>query len=170
MVLGTLAGGMLLFPAIAYEKTTGLDSIGRAFCYVLSRPVRMVYYVLVSGVLGTLFYLALRLLIFLALWLTYALLKAGLVMAQAETKLERLWSEPTILNFLQPAVQAQGWSETLTTVVIRLCMLGIVGVLLSYIVSYFFSSATVIYALMRKKVDGVKAERIYVHLEQVTGS
>ena len=56
----------------------------------------------------------------------------------------------------------------MTAFVIRLFMLGIIGILLSYIVSYFFSSATVIYALMRKKVDGVNTDQIYVHLEHVT--
>ncbi|MHC5174188.1 MAG: hypothetical protein ACYSPJ_10740 [Planctomycetota bacterium] len=66
MVLGTVAGGLLLFPSIAYEKTTGPDSIGRAFNYVLHCPTWMFYYVLISGVFGTFFYLVLRLLIFLA--------------------------------------------------------------------------------------------------------
>jgi hypothetical protein len=170
MVLGAIAGGILLFPSIAYEKTTGLDSIGRAFSYVLNCPIWMVYYVLVSGILGTFFYLVLRLLIFLALRLTYALLLAGLIIVQAQEKIERLWPKPDILSFLHASTQTDMWSESVTAWVIRLFMLAIVGVLLSYIVSYFFSSATVIYALMRKKVDGVKADQIYVHLEQVTGN
>ncbi len=165
IVLGTFAGGMLLFPSIAYEKTTGTDSIGRAFNYVLNRPIRMFYYVLVSGVFGTFFYLVLRLLIFLALRLTYGLLLVGMTLVKQGSKLERIWPEPTLLSFLKMPSAAAVWSESASSVVIYLFMLGIVGILLSYIVSYFFSSAVVIYALMRKKVDKIETERVFVHLE-----
>jgi hypothetical protein len=167
MVLGALAGGLLLFPSIAYEKTTGADSIGRAFNYVLKYPVWMFYYVLVSGGLGTFFYLVLRLLVFWALSLTYSLLLAGMTMAGEGAKIERIWPKPNLLSFLNSASHPAGWSESVTSFVIHLFMLGIVGILLSYIVSYFFSSAAVIYALMRKKVDKIDINRIYLHLEQV---
>jgi len=170
MVLGALAGGLLLFPSIAYEKTTGADSIGRAFNYVLKYPVWMFYYVLVSGALGTFFYLVLRLLIFCVLSLTYSLLRAGITMAGEGEKIERIWSKPNLLSFLNSASHPTGWSESVTSFVIYLFMLGIVGILLSYIVSYFFSSAAVIYALMRKKVDKIDINRIYLHLEPVKES
>ena len=167
MVLGTVAGGLLLFPSIAYEKTTGADSIGRAFNYVLKYPVWMFYYVLVSGGLGTFFYLVLRLLVFCVLSLTYSLLRAGITMVGEAEKIERIWPEPTLLSFLNSASHPAGFSESVTSFVIHLFMLGIVGILLSYIVSYFFSSAAVIYALMRKKVDKIDINRIYLHLEPV---
>ena len=167
MVLGTVSGGLLLFPSIAYEKTTGPDSIGRAFNYVLHCPTWMFYYVLTSGILGTFFYLVLRLLMFLAIRLTYSLLLAGMVIVKQSEKLERIWPEPKLLSFLTTPSASMGWSESISSVVIYLFMLGIVGILLSYIVSYFFSSATVIYALMRKKVDKIEAEQIFFHLERV---
>jgi hypothetical protein len=167
MVMGTAAGGLLLFPAIAYEKTTGLDSIGRAFSYVLNRPIWMFYYVLVAGVFGTFFYLIIRLVVFWALQLTYMLLSAGMAVAKESPKLERMWPEPRFLDFLQQTSEPAVWSESLASFIIYVCMLVIVGLLLAYLVSYFFSAATVVYALMRKKVDNVEMNRIYVHLEQV---
>lgn len=165
MVLGTVAGGLLLFPSIAYEKTTGADSIGRAFNYVLHCPIWMFYYVLVSGILGTFFYLVLRLLIFLAIRLTYGLLLVGMTIIKQGPKLERIWPKPSLLSFLNTSSTSAAWSESVSSFVIYVFMLGIVGILLSYIVSYFFSSAVVIYALMRKKVDKIKTEKIFVHLE-----
>ena len=168
MVLGTLVGGVLLFPSIAYEKTTGLDSIGRAFNYVLKCPVWMFYYVLVSGALGAVFYLALRVLIFLAIYLTYSLLFAGMTIVKAAPKLERIWSKPSLLSFLNTTSDPMRFGESATAFVIRLFMLGIVAILLSYVISYFFSATTVIYALMRKKVDKIETNRIHIHLEQVT--
>jgi len=170
IVLGTFAGGLLLFPAIAYEKTTGLDSIGRAFNYVLNRPIWMFYYVLISGVLGTFFYLVLRMLIFLVLRLTYSLLFIGMTIVDKDPKLERIWPEPDLLSFLKISSAPLAPSESVSSFVIYLFMLGIVGVLLSYIVSYFFSSAVVIYALMRKKVDKINTEQVFVHLERVAGT
>ena len=165
LVFGAVSGGLLLFPAIAYEKTTGPDSIGRAFNYVLHCPTWMFYYVIVSGIFGTFFYLVLRLLIFLAIRLTYSLLLVGMVIAKQSPKLERIWPEPKLLSFLSTASDSAVWSESVSSVGIYLFMLGIVGILLSYILSYFFSSATVVYALMRKKVDGIDTEKIFVHLE-----
>jgi len=167
MAFGALSGGMLLFPSIAYEKTTGTDSIGRAFNYVLKQPSWMIYYVLVSGGLGTFFYLVLRLLIFLALRLTYGLLFVGMSIAKQGEKLEHIWPEPSILSFVNTATDPARWSESLLASIIHLFMLGIIGILLSYIASYFFCSSTVIYALMRKKVDKKEIEQIYVHLEHV---
>lgn len=166
MVLGTVAGGFLLFPSIAYERTSGTDSIGRAFNYVLHCPTWMFYYVLISGIFGTFFYLVLRLLIFLAVRLTYTLLFVGMGIVKQADKLERIWPEPRLLSFLTMPSDSAVWSESISSVVIYLFMLGIVGILLSYIISYFFSSATVVYALMRKKVDGMEIEKIFVHLEQ----
>jgi hypothetical protein len=167
LVLGALAGGLLLFPSIAYEKTTGLDSIGRAFNYVLNRPTWMFYYVLVSGILGTFFYLVLRVLIFLALRLTYGLLFVGMTIANQGSKLERIWPEPSLLSFLKMSSTQTALTESFSSSIIYLFMLGIVGILLSYIVSYFFSSAVVIYALMRKKVDKIETEQVFVHLGRV---
>ena len=165
-----MRGGGLLFPAIAYEKTTGLDSIGRAFHYVLNRSIWMFYYVLVSGVFGAFFYLVLRMLIFLVLRLTYSLLFIGMTIVDTDPKLERIWPEPSLFSFLNISSAPSGWSESISSFVIYLFMLGIVGILLSYIVSYFFSSAVVIYALMRKKVDKIKTEQVFVHFERAAGT
>jgi len=106
-------------------------------------------------------------LIFLALRLTYSLLLAGMIIVKQSPKLERIWPEPNLLSFLNTPSASAAWSESFASFAIYLFMLGIVGILLSYIVSYFFSSAVVIYALMRKKVDKVEMEQIYVHLENV---
>lgn len=168
MVMGTIAGGLLLFPAIAYEKTTGLDSIGRSFCYVLNCPIRMFYYVLVSGIFGTFFYLIIRLILFGILRFTYGLLLAGMMTAGADAKLKRIWPKPDFMDFLKQPSGAVGWTESAASLVIYVFMLIIVGLLLSYVVSYVFSTATVIYALMRRKVDNVELNRVYVHLEQIS--
>ena len=167
MVIGVAAGGLLLYPSIAFEGSGGLDSIGRSFCYVLNRPVRMFYYVFMSSSLGTVFYLILRLMIFIVLRFTYELLEMGMALAGCGDKIGRLWIRPDFLNILTKASDSVNWSESVASVVIYLFLLMIVGILLAYIISYVYSTATIIYALMRKKVDGEAYEQIYMHLEQV---
>jgi hypothetical protein len=47
---------------------------------------------------------------------------------------------------------------------IGILMLGITMLIAAMVVSYAFSSLTVIYALMRKKVDKTPIRKIWVHL------
>ncbi len=167
LAIGIAAGGLLLYPAIAYEGTNGLDSIGRSFSYVLNRPIRMVYYVFMASAFGTFFYLMLRLMIFFVLRFTYRLLEFGMALTRHDDKIERLWVRPDFLNILNKASGAATWSEAVAAYVIYLFLLIIIGFLLAYIISYVLSAATIIYALMRKKVDHVDYDQIYLYLEQV---
>ncbi|MHC5082883.1 MAG: hypothetical protein ACYTET_02950 [Planctomycetota bacterium] len=165
--IGIAAGSLLLYPSIAYEGTTGYDSIGRAFSYVLNRPVWMFYYVSMAAVFGTFFYLIFRLMIFIVLRFTHLLLYAGMSMLGQADKLQRIWARPEIIGVLKRVTESGNLSESGAAFAIYLFLLAIVGVLLSYIVSYVFSSATVIYALMRKKVDAFDTDAIHVHLEYI---
>lgn len=167
MTLGTLTGGLLLLPSIAYEKSSGMDAIGRAFNYVLARPVWMCFYVLTATVLGTFFYLVLRFIFFLSLQMSYGLVYMGMKLGGSEEKLQRIWSEPDFMNFLKHISDGSVWSESAAGFMVNIAMLIIVAILLSCVVSYFFCSSTVIYALMRKKVDRVEPGQVYKHLEQV---
>lgn len=167
MVLGSLAGGLLLLPAIAYEKSSGMDSIGRAFHYVLARPVWMSFYVLTETVLGTFFYLIIRFIFFLSLKMSYGLVYTGMKICGREDKLARIWPEPELMNFLKSVNDTSIWSESVAGFMISFVMLIIIAILLSCVISYFFCSGTIIYALMRKKVDLVEPGQVYKHLEQV---
>jgi len=166
LLFATMAGGALLFPAVAYEKTTGLDAIGRAFSYVVNQPVWMVFYTVVEIILGTLFYLFIRLFIFLVLWLTYFMLSIGFTDGQID-KLHRIWAPPTFFRLLSTPAEAANWSEAFASFLISLAMLFIIGLVMALIVSYFFSSVTVLYSLMRKKVDKISFSRVDVHLEKI---
>ena len=167
LTIGVAAGGLLLYPAISYEGTSGLDSIGRSFSYVLNRPTWMFYYVFVASVFGTLFYLVLRLIIYIVLGFTYALLAFGMTLAGSADKMERLWVRPGFVNFLTKASGASTWTESLASYVIYVFLMMIVALLLAYIISFIFSASTIIYALMRKKVDHVEFDQVFMHLEQV---
>lgn len=166
LLFATVAGGTLLFPAVAYERTTGLDAIGRAFSYVINQPVWMVFYSLVELILGTLFYLFIRLFVFLILGLTYLMLSIGFTEDKID-KLHRIWAKPTFFHLLNPPLKADTWSQQAASFLIHLSLLFIVGLVMALIVSYFFSSITVLYGLIRKKVDKVGFTQVDIQLEKI---
>lgn len=167
MIIGAAAGGILLFPSVAFERTSGFDAVGRAFCYILNKPLWMSYYVFIAAVLGTFFYLVFRWIVFLILNITYAMLSFGMVMANQPDKLHRIWLRPEFFGFVQRASENAVWTETTASALIFLFLMLIVSLLISYVISFLFSMAVVIYALMRKKVDKVEFDTIFVHLDHV---
>ena len=118
LAMGTTAGGLLLFPAVAYEGTTGRDAIGRAVCYVLNRPIWTFFYIFVAGWMGTFFYLIIRLAVFLILKAVYVLLAAGMAMAGDTEKLDRLWSGPAIFSLMSKTAEAATWTESVAAFLI----------------------------------------------------
>lgn len=165
-LFATLAGGSLLFPAVAYERTTGLDAIGRAFSYVINQPVWMLFYTLVEIIMGTLFYLFIRLFVFLILKLTYIMLSIGLTDSHVD-KLHRIWTRPTFFHLLNAPREPANWSETTASVLIFLALLFLVGLVMALVISYFFSAITVLYALMRKKVDKISFSQVDIPLQKI---
>ena len=43
----------------------------------------------------------------------------------------------------------------------------VVGFVVAFVISFYFCSSTIIYALMRRKVDDIDMSRVYTPLEQV---
>lgn len=166
LLFASSAGVGLMFPAIAYEGTTGLDAIGRSISYVFNKPLWMAYYVLVQTALGTFFYVVLRWLIFAALWITYHSIRLGIYRQEGmPSKLDRIWAEPTLFYLLAAPGQSAGWSESVAAYIISFILLGIVAVMMSCMLTFAFSSMTIIYALLRKKADKLPIDQIWVKLD-----
>ena len=156
-----------MFPAIAYEGTTGLDAIGRSICYVLTKPVWMVFYLAVQILLGTCFYLVMRGLVFAVLWVTYHSIRMGVWQpAAGPSKLERIWAEPSLFSLLNTSAGPLDGPEHVAAFIIGLLMLAITSLIAAMMLSFAFSSMTIIYALMRKKVDQIPIEKIWIYLKQ----
>jgi hypothetical protein len=165
LALGTTAGGLLLFPAVAYEGTTGRDAIGRAVSYVLNKPLWMLFYIFAAGLFGTFFYLLIRLIVFLTLKVVHGLLAGGMMTSSGGTeKLNRLWTGPALFSLMGQTTASANWSESIGSFLIYLFFLFIIGLLAAYVLSYVFCASTIVYALMRKKVDVIEAETVYIPL------
>jgi hypothetical protein len=171
VLIGTIGGVNLMYPAIAYEASDGFDAVGRAFGYIYKRPWRTVFYGTLAAFYGGASYLFVRFLVFLLLFVTHLFLQLG-VRVESSTeglnKLASIWPEPTFLNLLGSRAEvAQNWSESGASFLVYLALLIVFGLLVSFVISFYFSASTIIYALLRNKVDQSPIEEISVGLEDI---
>ncbi len=168
MLLGTTVGGSLMLPVIAYEASDGFDAVSRSFRYVFSQPWWMGFYLLIAGLVGAVSYLFVRLFVYLVLIVTYGMVLLGAAGDPMRVeKLRRLWPRPGFYDLMGSGPAIVGWSETVGGVLVRITMLGMVGLVVAYVVSFYFSASTVIYSLLRQKLDRIAPDRVYVKLDEV---
>jgi len=169
--IGTVAGFNLMFPAIAYEGSDCFDAISRSFSYVYSKPWRMGFYTAIAAVYGAICYTFVRFFAFLLLWVSHRFLQLGLFVDNSSkqvNKLAAIWPEPSFTNLVgSPALATANWSESIAAFLVHLSLLAIVGLVVSFVISFYFSANTIIYSLMRNRVDGTALEDIYTYTEPV---
>jgi hypothetical protein len=166
ILIGAVAGLNLMFPSIAYEDSDFFDAISRSFSSVYAKPWRMGFYTLAALVYGAVCYVFVRFFVFLLLWVTHGLLRLGL----SDAKLHAIWPEPGFTDLIGTiTVTPSDWSLWIAAQLIRVWLLVVVGLMISFLISFYFSANTVIYALMRNRVDGTPLDEIYGDMEQTTG-
>lgn len=165
VVIGAVAGFNLMFPAIAYDGSDCFDAISRSFSYVYTKPWRMGFYTAIAAIYGAICYTFVRFFAFLLLWATRQFLQLGIWVdngSKEVNKLIAIWPEPNFIQLADPSSLATlNWSESLSAFVIRLFVLAVVGLLVSFVISFYFSANTIIYSLMRNKVDNTALDDIY---------
>ncbi len=163
VAIGAVAGFNLMFPAIAYDGLDCYDAISRTFNYVYARPWRMGFYTALAALYGSVCYVFVRLFTFLLIWLTRAFLGIGIWARDGSgiSKLAMIWPEPRFGSlFGGPVPTPLEWSEMVAAALIYLFLLVVAGTMVSFIVSFYFSGNTIIYALMRQKVDHTPIENV----------
>lgn len=167
ILIGAVAGFNLMFPAIAYDGSDCFDSISRAFSYVYARPWRMCFYSLIAGVYGSICYLFVRFFAFLVLATSHSFLGLGVFVdnSQGVDKLAAIWPAPTFMSLLGANPLAGNWAESFAAFLIHLFLLAVVGAIVAFVISFYFSANTIIYSLMRNRVDDTSLEEIYTGIE-----
>jgi len=163
-LIGAVAGFNLMFPSVAYDGFGTSDAISRSLHYVYVRPWRMSFYTAVAAVYGAICYIFVRFFAFLLLWSAHISLRLGLWTGGAggqANKLDAVWPETSYVKLYPVSDYALNWSESIAAFVIYLFVLAVVGLLISFIMSFYFSANTVIYALLRNKVDNTPIDEIY---------
>ncbi len=165
IAIGIVGGFSLMFPTIAYEDSDCFDSISRSFSYVYNKPWRMGLYAVIAFVYGAICYLFVRFFSFLVLWTTHAFLQLGF--AYQNKKLHAIWPEPVFTDFFGAGVAAPpNWSTSISSALIYFWVLVVIGLVVSSVISFYFSASTIIYALMRNRVDFIPLEEVYVYSPQ----
>jgi hypothetical protein len=169
VLIGLVGGFTLMFPVIAYEGSDSFDAISRSFSYVYARPWRMAFYTFMAAVYGAACYVFVRIFVFTLLAVTHGFLRLGLwaqsSQASGINKLEAIWPTPNFLNLMEPTTVQLSWSEGIAAFLIRLAMLVVFCLVGAFAVSFFFSANTIIYALMRSRVDNTPISEIYIQTE-----
>jgi len=170
-LIGSVAGANLIFPVIAYEGSDGYDAISRSFCYIFTHPWWMFCYTAIAAAFGTISYLFVRLFTFLLLATTYSLIDLGIFNRPGGPgKLARIWAKPDFFNLVGQNAGPIGVTESTAAFIIHITVLLVVGLVVAFVISFYFCSSTIIYALMRRKVDNIDMSQVYTPLEQVRGT
>ncbi len=168
--ISAIAGFGLMFPAVAYDGSDCFDSISRSFSYVFARPWQMGFYCAIAAVYGSICYVFVRFFAFLLLCITRYFLQFGVLVDSSSAgvdKLSAIWPAPKFMDLLGSSQNlALPWTESLAAFLIRLFLLVVLGLVVSFIISFYFSANTIIYSLMRNRVDNTALEDVCTHFDE----
>jgi hypothetical protein len=123
----------------------------------------MLFYSGVAAVYGAICYIFVRFFAFLLLSVTYWFLKLGVL--GDNSKLTVIWPGSSFTRLvggpLEDLLSGVNWTQYVAIVLIYLCILVVIGFVVAFIISFYFSANTIIYSLMRNKVDNTALEDIY---------
>jgi hypothetical protein len=168
LLVGLAAGGPLMYPTIAVEGSDGFDAISRSFSYVFARPWRAALYGLVALGYGVITYLFVRLFVFVAMTLTHKFVGWGVFtggggLGSGADKLDAMWPAPSFGYLLpSPQWQAMGGVTSVGAFFLSVWVFLLAATVLAYLLSYAASSTTIIYCLLRRKVDATDLDDVYV--------
>ena len=170
LIIGAVAGLGLMFPAVAYDGSDCFDSISRSFSYVYAQPARMAFYSVIAAVYGAVCYVVVRFFAFLMLWVTHWFLRLGIwtdSSTEGVNKLTAIWPKPKLMDLLGSSeIVPVGWTELWASRLVYLFVLVVIGLMVSFIISFYFSANTVIYSLMRNRVDNTALDDVCTHFDE----
>lgn len=169
LTVGLIGGSPLMYPTIAVEGSDAFDAISRSYNYVYARPWRAIVYGAVAAVYGVITYLFVRLFAFVALQSTHMFVKWGVwsdgqSIAPGADKVDVIWAEPTFWSFMGPfnwAAMTAG-RHYIGALLVNFWVFLVAVVVVAYLISYAASASTVIYYLLRRKVDATDLDDVYV--------
>jgi len=165
VALGTAGGLNLMYPTIAVEGSDSFDAISRSFSYVYARPWRMLWYTVVAIVYGAFTFLFVRLFVYLTL--AFAHKFTGLWVGRTTAGEQPVWGSiwpgsglwhmPYEIPYLSLST-----GQSIAAFFVALWVFLTISFLGAFLISYYFSSSTVIYYLMRREVDATELDDVYV--------
>ena len=170
IVLGILGGFHLLYPAVAIEGADAFDAMSRAFAYVYSRPWRLLWYSLMALIYGAITLLFVSFAVYIILMFTHTFAGWGVDFFGARhgaysgfSEIDTLWPKPVFQNLsAAPNWWAMSWGEYAGSLLLHFWVYLLITGIGAYVVSYYFSSHTIIYLLLRRSVDGQNLREVFL--------
>ncbi len=176
VTIGAVAGYALTFPTIAVEGSDAFDALSRSFSYIYQRPWRSAFYGLLSLAYGAICLVFVKFLARIMLCAVH--LFVGLSMnlgspyvadsaagASADVpKLDAMWQGPSLTG--ETAFWGRFEDQQLAHVSafgrfwFCLWIFSVVGLVGAFVVSFYYSSSTLIYLLLRREVDATDLEEV----------
>ncbi len=175
LMVGLVGGVGLMYPTIAAEGSDSFDAISRSFSYIFSRPWRATFYGLVALFYGVITYLFVRLFALVALSATHLFVKYGVfragsgsLLSPGADSLDAMWTKPSFYSLLGPfSWDVMGPGELIGAKILWIWVFLVATLVMAYLVSFAASSTTVIYFLLRRKVDATDLDDVYVEEEEL---
>jgi hypothetical protein len=165
VALGTAGGLNLMYPTIAVEGSDSFDAISRSFSYVYARPWRMLWYTVVAIAYGALTFLFVRLFIFLTLAFAHKFTGLWVMRSGAgdQSVWSSIWPGPALMHLPYDVNSISlTYGQRIAAFFVAAWVFLAIAFLGAYLISFYFSSSTIIYYLMRREVDATELDDVYV--------
>lgn len=155
ILIGYVFSARFFISTIAVESSDAFDAVSRSFQYLYAEPWHYIWYVLVAKVYGIITTAFVWLFGGMMIAISLATVKLGMGL-----KLADILAMTGLHNCGQMPASAPV-TYIISAHIIMFWLVLIIGMLLAYVVSYCFSAHTIIYLLMRKKVDDIEMTELY---------
>jgi hypothetical protein len=156
LLIGYILGHPMIVPAVAVENCGGADAMQRAYAYVVTRPIHLIWYWLIALIGVAIGFLVVSIIAGLALNLT-ADLYGTLVSNPAIPHTGDLFA----LTLHNPSGTPLAWHERWASAIIGFWETLVICLVAAYVISAYFSAGAVGYLLMRRAADGQAIEDIW---------
>ncbi|MBI5360109.1 MAG: hypothetical protein HZA48_05945 [Planctomycetes bacterium] len=165
--LGATFGHVLFFPAVAAEDTDAFDAISRGFSYLFAEPWKFIWYQIVSGVYGFITFMFVLVFSWMLMLIMLFAARFGMGSRSFSPMIKNIYAFfSEFFNGMQANPNPQmNTVEMISTVIFAAWILLFAGFVFSFALSYFFSGQTMIYFLLRKKVDSIDMTEVYEEKE-----
>lgn len=164
LLLGLTVGGHLFWPAIAVDGIDAFDAFSRSLNYIVTRVWRAVLYAIVAVAFGVACFVVVGAVTKFMLLTTHAVVDFGTkwwTYGNGTGKLAALWPAggPSAV-YAAPDWAQLPWLERIPALVIGVYVLFAVGLMWSFLASYYYTTSTIVYCLLRRDVDAIDLEDI----------
>jgi len=157
--VGVLFGWPLMWGTLATENADAFDAVSRSFSYLFQRPFHYLFYAVVASVLGLLAWFAVANIAAATIWVTHWAVDWGADLTRWTTAEVPLRRDVGSILLGTPELTPIGW---IGSNLLGFWKAFVKLIAISFLYSYFWTTACAWYLLLRRDVDATEIEEIYL--------